>query len=164
MRIKERMKKGFSVLLALNMVLSSVPLPVFAAEGCTHHTEHTAECGYVEAVAGVPCAHVHNEDCYAIVSCLHECGDECAQGCGHSCTVESGCIVMEQDCHHTHGDCGYSEGTAEVPCGHVHDDACGYVAASEGTACGHSCADQGCTLNEDGTYTCPHAEHDEVCG
>ena len=52
MRIKERMKKGFSVLLALNMVLSSVPLPVFAAEGCTHHTEHTAECGYVEAVAG----------------------------------------------------------------------------------------------------------------
>ena len=167
MRVNEKMRKALSILLCLCMLLQNAPVMAFAATTdnlCDHHTEHTAECGYREGSAGSACTHEHSEDCYAILDCKHTCGDECDDPCTHECTVENGCITMELDCRHVHGDCGYSEGTAEVPCGHVHDDACGYVAASEGTACGHSCADQGCTLNEDGTYTCLHAEHDETCG
>ena len=168
-------KKGISALLALNMVLSSVPLPAFAATTdnlCEHHTEHTAECGYREGSAGSACTHEHSEDCYKILNCLHECGTECEQGCTHECTVENGCITMELDCHHVHGDCGYSEGTAEVPCGHVHNESCGYVevvyevlcdcaetdesgnlihtegcgyvAAVEGQPCGHTACDDTC--------------------
>ena len=168
-------KKGISALLALNMVLSSVPLPAFAATTdnlCEHHTEHTAECGYREGSAGSACTHEHSEDCYAILDCLHECGTECEQGCTHECTVDNGCITMELDCRHVHGDCGYSEGTAEVPCGHVHNEncgyvevvyevlcdcaetdesgnlihteGCGYVAAVEGQPCGHTACDDSC--------------------
>ena len=125
-------KKGISALLALNMVLSSVPLPAFAATTdnlCEHHPVHTAECHYAEAVEGQPCTHTHSEDCYAILDCLHECGTECEQGCTHECAVDNGCITMELDCRHVHGDCGYSEGTAEVPCGHVHNESCGYAEA-----------------------------------
>lgn len=30
---------------------------------CEHHPEHTEECGYVEAVEGQPCTHVHDGEC-----------------------------------------------------------------------------------------------------
>lgn len=30
---------------------------------CVHHPAHTEECGYVEAGAGSPCMHVHDESC-----------------------------------------------------------------------------------------------------
>lgn len=43
--------------------------------------------------------------------------------------------------HHTQHDsaCGYTEGTAEIPCSHEHDEACGYVPATEGTPCTFAC-------------------------
>ena len=43
--------------------------------------------------------------------------------------------------HHTQHDsaCGYTEGTAEIPCSHEHDEACGYVPATEGTPCTFVC-------------------------
>ena len=40
-----------SLVLAFFMVMSMMPLPTYAAELCDHHTEHTAECGYVEGVS-----------------------------------------------------------------------------------------------------------------
>ena len=86
MRVNERMKKVFSILLCLCMVLQYVPTTAFAvdaAEGglCEHHAEHTAECGYAEAVEGQPCAHVHDELCgyieaVAEVKCACEATDE----------------------------------------------------------------------------------------
>ena len=51
MRATKRMKKAVSSLLALTLVLSYVPLPTLAEEGCTHHV-HDESCGYGE---GVPC-------------------------------------------------------------------------------------------------------------
>lgn len=62
------LRKGISALLALNMLLLSVPLPAFAAaeDGlCEHHPVHTAECGYVEAVQAHDC-HYQCADCTAV--------------------------------------------------------------------------------------------------
>ena len=190
-------KKEISTLLVLSMVLSSVPLPAFAAESdnlCEHHPVHTAECHYTEGSAGSACSHVHSEDCYAVVECLHTHSNECDDPCTHECTVENGCITRLLDCHHVHGDCGYSEGTAEVPCdcaqtdengAVIHTDGCGYVAPAEGVACGHTehtdCgyapATEGtpCTHvcevkvnSADSCYKllCSHADggHDDACG
>ena len=48
MRVNERMKKVFSILICLCMVLQYVPTTVFAVTTdnlCEHHPVHTAECG-----------------------------------------------------------------------------------------------------------------------
>ena len=90
MRVNEKMRKALSILLCLCMLLQNAPVVAFAATTdnlCDHHTEHTAECGYREGSAGSACTHEHSEDCYAILACLHECGDACAEGCVHECTV-----------------------------------------------------------------------------
>lgn len=144
----DRSKKILSLLLAISMILSYVPLPVHAVGTglCEHHTEHTTDCQDAEEVAGMDCIHEHSEDCYVAVECLHTCSDECADQCCHSCTVENGCIVMELDCHHVHGDCGY-------------------VAPFSGSDCTHNCAESDCLLGDDGiTYLCAHLEHGEACG
>lgn len=173
MEKKKWIKKGISALLALNMVLSSVPLPAFAVtedKACDHHPVHTAECGYVAAVAGTPCTHKHSRDCYQILECLHTCGEDCEDPCPHECTVDSGCVTMERDCHHTHGDCGYSEGTAEVPCGHTHDETCGYAEAVAGHPCANAETDPECDHSGDCGFVasvegvdCGHTEHTD-CG
>ena len=62
----ERIHKVLSLLLALIMVLQSVPVNVFAATEenlCDHHAGHTAACGYVAAVAEAECIHVHDGEC-----------------------------------------------------------------------------------------------------
>ena len=152
MRVNEKMRKALSILLCLCMLLQNAPVMAFAVTTdnlCEHHTEHTAECGYREGSAGSACAHEHSEDCYAILECLHTCGEECADGCTHECTVDNGCITMELDCHHVHGGCGYSEGTAEVPCGHVHNESCGYAEAVAGNPCANAETDPECDHSGD---------------
>ena len=79
--------------------------------------------------------------------------------------------------HHTQHDdaCGYSEGTAEVPCSHEHTEDCYQLVTNcvhEHTAecyseestepiCGHVCSEEsGCITK---TLDCKH-EHDEACG
>ena len=79
--------------------------------------------------------------------------------------------------HHTQHDgaCGYSEGTAEVPCNHEHTEDCYtlvtncvhehtaecYSEESAELICGHVCSeDSGCITKE---LNCNH-EHDENCG
>ena len=122
-------KKGISALLALNMVLSSIPLPAFAATTdnlCEHHTEHTAECGYVAAVEGSPCTHIHDEACgYAepIGEVLCACTE----------TDDTGALV------HTEG-CGYVAPVAGSDCTHAHET-CGYVAAVEAHDCHYECVE-----------------------
>ena len=174
MRVNERMRKALSILLCLCMLLQNAPVMVFAATTdnlCDHHTEHTAECGYREGSAGSACTHAHSEDCYEILECLHACGTECELSCNHECTVENGCITMELDCHHVHGNCGYSQGTAEVPCGHVHSESCGYVQAVAVTPCANAETDPECDHSGDCGYVaaveghpCGHTACDDTCG
>lgn len=56
----ERMRKCLSILLCALMLVQYVPATAFAVDAaedglCAHHTEHTAECGYVQAEEGHPC-------------------------------------------------------------------------------------------------------------
>ena len=124
-------RKILVVMLTLSMVFSYIPVPTQAYASvimsglCGHHTEHTAECGYVEGTEAQPCTHEHSEDCYTRTRCVHEHDADCKDDCAHKCSIDSGCVTMKQNCSHTHGDCAYSEGSAAVPCAHTHDDSCG---------------------------------------
>ncbi len=137
MRVTEKMRKALSILLCLCMLVQNCPVVAFAAHDdnlCEHHTEHTTECGYREGSPGSACTHEHSEGCYKIVACKHTHDDTCSSGCSHTCTVENGCITMELDCHHTHGDCGYA-------------------AAVEAHECHYECAE--CANNELSSRTSP---------
>ena len=93
-------KRWLAMFLCLCMIFPSAVTLVSAAEEpaytggpCEHHTEHTAECGYVEAVEGQPCTHVHDGNC------------------GYQEPTE------EIPCAHVHDDsCGYQAATEEIPC------------------------------------------------
>ena len=149
--MKRRLTAAF---LCLCLLFTLLPATAFA-EGepdsgvlpaqsalCEHHTQHTADCGYTEGTAEIPCSHEHTEDCYTLVTeCVHEHTAECYPAesvsentatpsepeeaepteCTHECSEESGCITETLDCKHTH------------------DEACGYVPATEGTPCTFVC-------------------------
>ena len=82
--------------------------------------------------------------------------------------------------HHTQHDesCGYTEGTAEIPCSHehnescggltdpatcnhTHDEACGYVPATEGTPCTFVC--EVCNAQDSGDAATPSDVQPEEC-
>lgn len=78
------------MLFAALLVLSSVDYDVLSAAAaesagtaCPNHTEHTADCGYVEAVEGAGCTHEHDENC-GYVEAVE------GQPCTHSCELCSG--------------------------------------------------------------------------
>lgn len=131
---KKRRKAARKRYLALlmSLCLTGTMLPVTAraesaASGglCEHHTEHTAECGYVEAVEGHECEHMHDE----------KCGYQEAGECTHAHTEE--CGEEGESCTHVHDDgCGYAEAHE---CEHTHDESCGYVEAVEGSPCTFVC-------------------------
>ena len=165
-------KRWLAVILCLCMIFPSAVTLVSAAEEpaytggpCEHHTEHTAECGYVEAVGGQLCTHVHDGNCgyqepTEEVPCAHVHDDSCGYQaavaeipCDKGCTNDDGdgnidhqegCAyqpaVEEQPCTHTHDEsCGYQAATEGSPCTHVHDNTCGYVEAVEGQPCTFVC-------------------------
>ena len=111
---------------------------------CEHHAEHTEDCGYTEGSEGTPCNHEHTENCYTLVtSCVHKHTADCYPAesvsdntaspsdaenqepteCSHECSEDTGCIKKELDCKHEH------------------DEACGYVPATEGRPCGYICGE-----------------------
>lgn len=99
-----RMKKILSILLCLCMLSQYAPVMAFAAaeDGlCAHHTEHTADCGYAQAVAGSDCTHV--------------CGEDCAQGCTHAHDDACGYVaaVAGHECHYECAECAVAL-TSEV--------------------------------------------------
>lgn len=144
MKRMESGKKLLSILLCLCMLLQNAPMTAFAAAGdnlCAHHSSHNDSCGYSPADSGSPCTHAHSENCYVDTD-----------------------GTMVKDCHHAHGDCGFTPDIPEKPCGHSHDGSCGYAEPKQPIPCGHSCEINGCTLNEDGTYTCLHTACDKSCG
>ena len=165
-------KRWLAAVLCLCMIFPSAVTLVSAAEEpaytgglCEHHTEHTAECGYVEAVEGQLCTHVHDGNCgyqepTEEVPCAHVHDDSCGYQaavaeipCNQGCTDtdesgniihQEGCAyqpaVEEQPCTHTHdANCGYQAATEGSSCTHVHDDICGYVEAVEGQPCTFIC-------------------------
>lgn len=91
---------------------------------CEHHPEHTEECGYVEAVKGHRCEHVHMDECYT---------DELI--CGYDdedmdlATDSSATHVHKKKCYEL--DCPHKRGE--------HDDDCGYIEAVKGQPCGFIC-------------------------
>ena len=149
MKLKKRIA---ALLMAGAMVCSTLPVNVLAVESsdqnvgglCEHHTEHNADCGYTEGIEGTPCNHEHTEDCYTLVtSCVHKHTADCYPAesvsdntaspsdaenqepvnCTHECSEDTGCIKKELDCKHEH------------------DEACGYVPATEGRPCGYICGE-----------------------
>lgn len=129
MRINFRLKNGLSILLAFCMVLSCATTTAFAVtvpEGlCEHHGEHTADCGYVERVAGQDCNHIHDDECgyvEAVQEVLCDCTD----------TDENGALV------HSEG-CGYVAPVTGADCAHTHDENCGYAEAQDGSPCTFVC-------------------------
>lgn len=154
---RKKIKRIIAMILAFAMLNTTVDwrmLPaVYAQEEeavCENHPVHDGECGYVEAVEGAECNHVHDETCYeTVTSCVHEHTEECTQAvlhceqadvpehehdencyididcCTHVCSEETGCI------------------TKTLLCKHVHDAACGYKEAVVGQPCEHSCEECG---------------------
>jgi len=79
-----------AMILSVALMLTGTPLTVFAeAAGC-NHTQHNAECAYVE---GVPCGHIG--------------GDACGED-EESCAHDDGCGYIEAaPCRHQHdASCG----------------------------------------------------------
>lgn len=106
------MKRKLAILLSIVLTLGAAPIPAFGAEGCTHHTVHTADCGYSEGTEGTPCTHERDDSCYAeTLICTSE--EE-----GHEHTAD--CYEATLACVHEHdADCGYSEGEEGSPCAYV---------------------------------------------
>lgn len=77
--MSKKFKKTVSLLLAVLMVVTMLPVTAIAEEienlGCTHHPFHTEECGYAEAAEEVPCAHACPEECGEV--CSHEHDENC---------------------------------------------------------------------------------------
>lgn len=161
-------KRLFAVLASLCMVVSMVPAMAFAQDSgaaigasglCEHHTEHTADCGYTEGTAEIPCGHEHTEDRYTLAAkCVHthmaDCypvddaatpsdAEEKEPVCGHVCSEESGCI------------------TKTLACNHTHDEACGYVPATGGTPCTFVC--EICSAQDSGNPATPSDVQPEKC-
>lgn len=95
---------------------------------------------------------------------------------------DSGIVTSESGLceHHTQHDesCGYTEGTAEIPCSHehnencggltdpeacnhTHDEACYFVPATEGTPCTFVC--EVCNAQDSGNPTTPSDAQPEEC-
>lgn len=128
------------------------------------------ECSYAAAVEGADCAHQHDNACgYAAPVAEIPCNcepQETEDGIIHAKECAYAPAVPEGECTHIHGECGFAEAKAEIPCDHdcaqedacnekilncthIHDDTCGYVEAVEGKACGFVC--EVCAGKEDDT-------------
>ena len=122
--LAKKMRKTLALFLALTMVLSLAGLTALAGEtaampicgkeahmhndacyaaACVHGDAHDGDCGYQPAVG---CGCEETDDAGNV---LHsgDCGFCEETPCAHSCTVESGCLILS---------CGLEE--------HEHDDSC----------------------------------------
>ena len=166
-------KRFLSLLCIFALLMGLMPTMAFAADAdsstygnglCEHHTQHTADCGYTEGTAEIPCSHEHTEDCYTLVTeCVHAHTAECYPAesvsentatpsepeeaepteCTHECSEESGCVIKTLDCKHTH------------------DEACGYVPATAGTPCTFVC--EVCNAQDSGNPATPSDVQPEEC-
>lgn len=93
------------------------------------------DCGYVAAVEGHSCDCQPNEN--GVIVHTDGCGflEAVAEvPCGHVCSEESGCVTKTLNCQHQHdSECGYVEGKQESPCTFVCEE-CAKEAADNETA------------------------------
>ena len=118
------MKKRFlSLLMATAVVLTTTTSPVFAAEEdvqdssaaaisasglCEHHSQHTAECGYVPAAEGASCTFVceicnsvegggeETNVCICTELCTAEAMNQKCPVCGAEGATPEGCALYEE--------------------------------------------------------------------
>lgn len=94
-QLYKRGKRSLALLLSVCLIGTMIPVTARAESGntntglCEHHTEHTAECGYVAPVEGHACEHVHDDSCgYQEASeCTHVHTEECGEN-GENCVHE----------------------------------------------------------------------------
>lgn len=173
-------KRILSLVLCLSMVIPGLMAPASAEtepQGtgglCAHHPAHDAQCGYVEAVEGHPCEHVHNEACgYAPPTEEVPCSHIHDEACGYQEALAE--VPCDMDCTDVDGDgvidhqagCAYQPGTGGHACSHVHDAACGYQAASEGRECTHvhdeACGYAEAVEGQPCTFVCQECEGETV--
>ena len=140
-------KRLSSLLLAMVMVITMLPVHAFAQDGspaCANHPTHT-DCGYVPAQDGTACDHVCGESCIA-TNCVHNHED---LGCTWVEAVEAAPCEHEEDCDcpeavPAHWDCAHTcsaeSGCVRQFCTHdCTDVTCGYTPAVDGSPCTHSC-------------------------
>lgn len=125
---------------------------------CEHHPQHDGQCGYVEALAGIECTHVHTDDCYTTEMPEDGQPPEADQPPEVELPPESeegreeGTVsgdVIRREIARTEkpvrtaavtqdGDKG--SGEKVLNCSHVHDSQCGYAEIVEGQPCGYVCS------------------------
>lgn len=170
------MRRSLALFLCLVTVLSAVPVSVLAREGCDHHTEHDAACGYVQSVEGVPCGHVCGEGCPTkeVTACVHDhaalgCGwveASPAVYCGHTCG-DGSCsyapAVAGVDCTctpyllHQDGCASYAEGACDCAPVLTHQDTCSPVEAVGEIPCDFVHTDCGCAAAVEAHWDCAHS-------
>ena len=104
---------------------------------CEHHTQHNAQCGYVEEQKAHACNHVHTADCYVKEPV---CEKEETKGHTHeaACYDEDGILQcgQEEEAFHVHTEDCYEQ---KEDCHHVHDEDCQYAAYRPGQPCTWLC-------------------------
>lgn len=125
-----KFKRLQALVLAVAMTLSvpSGTFPAYAEPAapdtglCSHHPEHTATCGYQEAVEESPCTHVHDENCG-----FREAQEEIP--CNKGCTDTDG----DGQINHVSG-CAYQPAVEGSLCTHAHGEACRISGSAAGDA------------------------------
>ena len=104
---------------------------------CEHHTQHNAQCGYVEEQKAHACNHVHTADCYVKELV---CEKEETKGHTHeaACYGEDGILQcgQEEEAFHVNTEDCYEQ---KEDCHHVHDADCQYAAYRPGQPCTWLC-------------------------
>ena len=129
---KKRGKQLLALLLCMIMLMptsfgSALAAGVDDTGLCEHHTEHTADCGYIAAVEGHECNHQHDETCGYVEAVP---GVDCDKGC----TDTNGDGIVDHA-----EDCAYIAPVEGHECTHQHDETCGYVEAVQGADCTYEC-------------------------
>ena len=173
--MKKTIQRATSLLLSIALLAGNIPASVFAEDNsrqglCPHHQTHEG-CGYVAAVTGAACGHIHDDSCYQ-VSCAHvhgdcsyaeavpgvECDHQHDSACGYAAAVEEIPCTCQQEVHTE--DCAYQPAAAEAACSHVHGD-CSYAEAQAEVPCDHDCSKTEACGGK--VLACSHT-HDSSCG
>lgn len=181
-----KLKKSFSLMLVVALLLSICivgNVPTYAEDTdlsadntgiCVHHPKHTAKCGYVAAVEGTPCTHVHDETCgYAEAVEEIPCDKNCAEINNSTENVRDSTeqsATETQTAEASTETTGNAETMNEVPSEEsiavasadaevVHSPDCSYRPAAEAQPCTHV-HDETCGYSEGTPGTpCSYAEN-----
>ena len=144
--MRKGIRKAVSMLLSAALMITGMGIGVHAEEPeqgtglCEHHPQHDETCGYVAAVEGHECNHVHTEACYIEVDPATP--SEATPGNGEKQKI--------LNCSHA------VEGE--------HDDTCGYVEAVEGKPCTYRCEE--CSkipyMDADGVMHYDHVDRERI--